>query len=47
MRHMEKNKARDRDMEEVFCLKANQGAPHQERCHTWRERDRPDEEGYG
>ena len=25
-------------MEEMLCLKVNQGAPHQEGCHTWRER---------
>ena len=38
MRHMEKNKAGAREMEEMLSLKANQGVPHQEGCHTWRER---------
>ena len=30
MRHMEKSKARAREMEEMLSLKANQGVPHQE-----------------
>ena len=38
MRHMGKNKTRAREMEEMMCLKYNQGAPHQEGCHTWRKR---------
>ena len=38
MRHMEKSKARAREMEEMLSLKANQGVPHQEGCHTWRGR---------
>ena len=38
MRPMEKNKARAREMDEMLSLKANQGAPHQEGWHTWRER---------
>ena len=34
MRHMEKNKARVREMEEMLSLKANRGVPHEEGCHT-------------
>ena len=38
MRSMEKSKVKAREMEEMLSLKANQGAPHQEGCHTWRRR---------
>ena len=37
MGHIGKNKTRAREMEEMLYPKVNQGAPHQERCHTWRE----------
>ena len=38
MRRMEKSKVRAKEMQEMLSLKANQGAPHQEGCHTWRGR---------
>ena len=38
MRHMEKSKARASEIGEMLSLKANQGAPHQEKCHAWRGR---------
>ena len=39
MRHMEKSKAKAREMEEILSLKANQEAQHQEGCHTWKGRE--------